>query len=314
MQHSNTHWLARCLRRGQPLLGTLVTLQLEPWLDGDAPRLQMAATAAFAVVAHIGRVMSAHCPTSDLGRLARVEPGSALPVVLDPHTVAVLRAAQHWQRLSTGAFDPVAAARALAAAGLRPAFTRSGSTDAQAPGRLTRLRFVGIDQVLIDGPLALDLGGIAKGYAVDLAVETLRSHGVRSGLVNAGGDLRAFGPRRWPVAVARRGAGGLRIDEGPHMLCDAALATSESDWPGSELIATARHSSRRRAQHGCTGDIGNFQGHDREDIHCCCTVQAHDCTSADALTKWGLQARSRAASVRLARVLRASRAQLWRSA
>jgi FAD:protein FMN transferase len=42
---------------------------------------------------------------------------------------------------------------------------------------------------------ALQRGGIAKGFAVDCAVEALHGHGVAEGLVNAGGDLRGFGPR-----------------------------------------------------------------------------------------------------------------------
>ncbi|MEO9102129.1 MAG: FAD:protein FMN transferase [Burkholderiaceae bacterium] len=305
------HWLARCVRRGQPLLGTLVTLLLEPLSDAaddqrdddaaaDRARLHAAAAAAFAAVAHVGRVMSAHCAASDLGRLARIESGCTTTITLDPRTVHVLRAAQHWQRLSTGAFDPQAAARPLAAAGLRPALT---TVSIHASGRLGQLRFAGIDQVLTDGPLALDLGGIAKGYAVDLAVETLQQHGVTSGLVNAGGDMSAFGPRRWPIGVASRGLARAPID-GPRTLCNAALATSETGWHGSELIATARLGSRLRARRGL--------GH-RDDTSRCCTVQATDCISADAFTKWALQADSRAASIRLKRVLRANRATLWRS-
>ncbi len=296
------HWLVRCVRRAQPLLGTLVTLVLEPVADvaDDRAHLQTAAAAAFAAVAHVGRVMSAHCMRSDLARLARIEAGCSALIPLDPHTVRVLRAAQHWQRLSTGAFDPQAAARPLAAAGLRPALT---SVAADACGRLAQLRFAGVDQVLADGPLALDLGGIAKGYAVDLAVETLQRLGVASGLVNAGGDMRAFGPRRWPIAVTSRGAARAPID-GPQTLCHAALATSEAGWSGSELIATARLGSRWRAQ----------RGHARyDDTSRWCTVQAPDCIRADALTKWALQADSRAASVRLKRVLRANRAVLWQS-
>jgi thiamine biosynthesis lipoprotein len=39
----------------------------------------------------------------------------------------------------------------------------------------------------------VDLGGIAKGFAVDRAVETLQDNGVTAGIVNAGGDLRTFG-------------------------------------------------------------------------------------------------------------------------
>ena len=46
-------------------------------------------------------------------------------------------------------------------------------------------------------PLALDLGGIAKGHAVDRAVAALRAGGARAGRVNAGGDLRVFGTPDW---------------------------------------------------------------------------------------------------------------------
>ncbi|MGE0764632.1 MAG: FAD:protein FMN transferase [Bdellovibrionales bacterium] len=48
----------------------------------------------------------------------------------------------------------------------------------------------------------LDLGGIAKGYAVDQAVDFLKAAGVKQGLVNAGGDLRAFGPRLQKIPIA----------------------------------------------------------------------------------------------------------------
>lgn len=56
-----------------------------------------------------------------------------------------------------------------------------------------------------DNPdVQLDFGGIAKGYAVDLAIALLRSMGVNHAIVNAGGDLRAIGNNRgpdWRVAV-----------------------------------------------------------------------------------------------------------------
>ncbi len=58
----------------------------------------------------------------------------------------------------------------------------------------------------------LDFGGIAKGYAVDLAVARLRELGVGSAIVNAGGDLRAFGlhgDRPWRVAVRKPGGGAI---------------------------------------------------------------------------------------------------------
>jgi len=82
---------------------------------------------------------------------------------------------------------------------------------------------------------AYDLGGIAKGYCVDRAVAELRRCGVQSGLVNAGGDLRAFGARAFPLH--------LRHPEDPRQLLpfgelrDAALATSATYLQGQERCA-----------------------------------------------------------------------------
>ena len=75
--------------------------------------------------------------------------------------------------------------------------------------------------------VSLDLGGIAKGYAVDCAVEKLRSLGVANALVKAGGDLRVIGapPGRtnWIVQLEDPAKGGRRVRV---LLRDAALSTS----------------------------------------------------------------------------------------
>jgi thiamine biosynthesis lipoprotein len=66
---------------------------------------------------------------------------------------------------------------------------------------------------LADPRVAIDLGGIAKGYAVDRAVEVLKQGGLSAGLVNAGGDIRGFGSpeggRDWQVGLQHP----LREDE-----------------------------------------------------------------------------------------------------
>src|SRR5207237_9076434 len=69
-----------------------------------------------------------------------------------------------------------------------------------------------------------DLGGIAKGFAVDRAVQILRRARLAFGLVNAGGDLRAFGNRRWPVHVRCPDAPGELLQLGS--LSNGAVATS----------------------------------------------------------------------------------------
>jgi thiamine biosynthesis lipoprotein len=115
--------------------------------------------------------------------------------------------------------------------------------------------------VKLDRKAQIDLGGIAKGYAVDRAVATLRCCGIKRGLVNAGGDLRAFGPGRWPILV--RGAGALALERG-------ALATSQylagrSPYRNDALITPA------------TGAV--------QEIDRAITVAAPNCALADALTK-----------------------------
>lgn len=261
-------------RRARPLLGTLVTIQVAQ-ADDDA--LQ-AVEAAFGVIALVHERMSAHSPASDLARLARARAGEAIAV--HPHTAAVLRLACLWRERSGGAFDAGLAGRRLAGLGLRPALAAGKGL------ALQEMRLDG-DVVHAEGPVVLDLGGIAKGYAVDMAVQVLRQRGVPSGLVNAGGDLRAFGPRAWrielqhPVVTTRtRRLLSLR---------DAALASSTRTAANGEFVATRRWPARWQ----------------------CSTVLARDCASADALTKWALQAPEPALQLRS--VLARNGARMWRS-
>lgn len=268
------------LQRARPLLGTVVAIQLPLEHAGNAAQAMQAVDAAFAEIATIERLMSAHRHDSDLATLARARGGAA--ITLDARTIAVLQLAQGWCSASRGAFDPRRAGESLARAGLRPGLAAS----AEATASLRSLRFLDACTVVPTGPLPLDLGGIAKGYAVDRAVATLRAHGLACGLVNAGGDLRAFGPRPWSIevqhpSVTARSRRLLRLREG-------AIASSVSSRDAG-FVATRRRPARW--QH--------------------CTVLARDCATADALTKWALQ--DPEPSLALRRALRQNGARLWRS-
>ena len=73
-------------------------------------------------------------------------------------------------------------------------------------------------------PLHIDCGGIAKGYAVDCALDALRTAGCTAGLVNAGGDLRVYGSHTQTLL--------LRCSDGSYLPCElheAALAVSDLD-------------------------------------------------------------------------------------
>ena len=187
-------------RRAKPLLGTLVEITIPA---GDDDAFLRATNLAFTEVAEVHRAMSFHDAGSDLRALARAAAGAVLQ--LSPHTWRVLSLALEMEARSDGVFN-AAVAPALVANGLLPM-----PDGAQAP--LARSLAEGIEllpghRLRVRSPLWVDLGGIAKGHAVDRAVVCLQSMGVASGLVNAGGDMRAFGSGAHPVRL--RVAGGLR--------------------------------------------------------------------------------------------------------
>lgn len=277
-------------QRAQPLLGTVVIVRIvcreQNGRSGIEAGCDAAFEAAFAAVRHVSAVMSAHHPGSDLGRIARGRPGSVLE--LDPHTVQVLRLARYWHVLSRGAFDPVRAARQLHRRGCRPGFAGAQVVDAAALRDITECSPT---EILLEKPVLIDLGGLAKGYAVDQAVAALRAHGVTDALVNAGGDMRAIGDLAWPIAFrhAQHATHTRRMRHMSH-LHNAALASSAADV-GSDFVPTLRRRDSARWSS--------------------CSALAADCASADALTKWGLQSSEQAPALR--RALRAHHAQLWRS-
>jgi thiamine biosynthesis lipoprotein len=119
--------------------------------------------------------------------------------------------------------------------------------------------------------VSIDLSGIAKGFAVDRAVDVLRAHGVGAGLVNAGGDLAAFGRSPWSVH--------LRDPRDPRrLLCrrdltDAALASTGLDF---DPLHTAQAAGSAIIDPRSGGSVGAIIG---------ASVCAPSCMIADALTK-----------------------------
>jgi len=204
------------VRRARPLLGTIVEIAL----PGDGEDRAAAIAAAFGVVEEVQRRMSFHEAESTLTRVNRE--AASMPVPVDAWTFAVLQMAAELHRDSGGLFD-IAVAPRLQELGYLPGPRRNGAEGTFADVELIATEGGGTVRFHVPG-LALDLGGIAKGFAVDRAVESLRAAGIVSGLVNAGGDLCAFGEAPFPVVIrdpGNPGASLLTLE-----LRDAALATS----------------------------------------------------------------------------------------
>lgn len=105
-----------------------------------------------------------------------------VPIEIQPDTWRVLQLARRLHEITDGVFDPCLPNR---------------------PGGLQDVELGPSPMLVCHAPVAIDLGGIAKGYAIDRAVEKLIEHGCCAGLVNAGGDLRVFGERDEPILLRR---------------------------------------------------------------------------------------------------------------
>ena len=250
--------LAGTVRRAQPWLGTLVGIEAA----GLPPmQLSRAIDRAFRAVARVHGLMSFHEPDSELSRLNRQ--AHAGPVPMSGHLRRVLRAACRLSALTDGRFD-VTVAPTLVRWGYLPELP--GST--QTTGNWRDIAFCPDGAVRFVRPLLVDLGGIAKGYAVDLAIAALRRAGVPQACVNAGGDLRFYGhePRRIGVRDPAR----IRLL--PPML-QGAIATS--------CVADTR---RRHGQTWRSPLVDPHTGRAVTDAGSV-TVLARCCLHADALTK-----------------------------
>jgi thiamine biosynthesis lipoprotein len=190
----------------EPHMGTTARIVL---YAPDEATAKQAARAAFARVAELNKIMSDYDADSELMQLCKSAGGATVPVSRD--LFRVLEESQKYAKLSDGAFDvsigPVVRLwRKARKTGVLPsaddikrALERVDfrKIALEPNGRTVRLMLMG---------MLLDLGGIAKGYAADAALEVLRMHGIRQALVQLGGDIAVGdappGVAGWRIAVA----------------------------------------------------------------------------------------------------------------
>lgn len=250
------------LTRARPLLGTLVEISAR---GASTPALNTAIEQAFVAVERIQSLMSYHDPKSDVSRLNR---SGTTGITVDPHTWFVLDTARSIAEESNGLFD-ISIAPELVREGYLPHHADFAPVDATANWRHIELQ--SDHRVRLSRPLHIDLGGIAKGYAVDCAIRALQHAGISAGRVNAGGDLRVFGEAAETIHV-RHPAEATQLLP----LCqlhEGAVATSASYYSQRQnkgrVITPLIHATMRQP---CT---------DTRSV----SVLADHCMLADALTK-----------------------------
>lgn len=242
-------------------------------LDGgvtDPDRLQAECQATVHLV---DRQMSTWTPGSDLMRLNAAPVGEW--VTLPRELLTVLQAGLQISRLTEGAFEmnlgDAVRAWGFNTAAPSLAAIRAASAAPRIPA--TEALEIGDDCARALAPLALDLSGIAKGYAVDRLAELLADRGLTHALCEIDGELRATGPRRdgspWSVAVQDPGGDGIHS---VFDLCAGAIATS-GDYRHFVTVRGARLSHTMDPKRGAP----------LVDAPASVTVIAPTCIMADAM-------------------------------
>jgi len=209
----------------QAIMGTAIRVEL--WSESGG----VGAAAIDAVMAEmhrIDRAMSPYKPHSELSRINRDAVDQ--PVKVSREMFALLARAQDFSRLSAGAFDIT-----YAAVGHLYDY-RAGTAPTTAEVKTARAA-IGWRNLILDpltrtvrfarAGMRIDLGGFAKGHAVDRAALLLAERGIAHAIVSAGGDSRVLGDRRgrpWTVGIRDPRRPGAVVAVLP--LEDTAMSTS----------------------------------------------------------------------------------------
>jgi thiamine biosynthesis lipoprotein len=184
------------------VLGTVCTINL--YERGTAPLYR----SLFARIREIEGMMSANQAGSDLDRIN--QNAGLAPVPVGPELITVLSRARYFAELSGGAFDPTIgplvklwgigtdAARVPAEEEIRAALDKVNWRDLEIDAA------AGTAYLTRPG-MALDLGGIAKGYAADAAAALLREAALPRAVIDLGGNIFALGEKAggkpWRIAI-----------------------------------------------------------------------------------------------------------------
>jgi thiamine biosynthesis lipoprotein len=218
------------VRMSRQVMGTLASIEAVGRREQES-QLREAIGRAYAAIDDAESRMSHYRQDSLVGRINRQ--AAVNPVPLDEWTWQVLVESRRYWELSGGAFDPTCGP-------VIEMWKRCGTQNRlPTPEEIAAAKaLTGFDKVELDaGPpptirftrpgMRLDLGGIAKGYAIDVAAGELRKAGCLGGMVDIGGDIRAFGEpsddEHWQIAVQNPfGQGAMLVLS----VNDAAVCTS----------------------------------------------------------------------------------------
>jgi thiamine biosynthesis lipoprotein len=215
-------WVSRTV---DGIMGTRITVEL--WAE-DSGAGNQAIDAVMDEMRHIDESMSTFKPTSEVSKVNRL--AAQEPVKISPELFGLLQTALEYSRITDGAFDIT-----YASVGFMYDFhAHTRPTEAQIASALPAVNY---HHLLLDAKtqsvrfsqpgVRIDLGGIAKGFAVDRGIEILQQRGMTRALVTAGGDSRIIGDRfgkPWIVGIRHPDHPDQVVARIP--LVDTAISTS----------------------------------------------------------------------------------------
>lgn len=216
---------AEWIKSSEAIMGTVVTLEFWSEDPKQAPRIT---DAVMDMMRGVDKQLSPYISSSELYRV-NAEAFSH-PVKISNNFVGLLEKSRYYSELSDGAFD-ITFASVGHLYDYREGVAPADKTIAETLDAID-YRHVILDKEnstvrFAQANVKIDLGGIAKGYAVDQAIDILSGFGVTSAIVSAGGDTRMLGNRRgepWIIGIQhprKKGEFAVRIP-----LEDSAISTS----------------------------------------------------------------------------------------
>lgn len=216
---------AQWYNQSQDIMGTRITVEL--WSE-DQQKAEQAIESVMHEMRQIDARLSPYKENSDLSKLNRQAAKSAVP--LSDELFLLLNKALDYSRLSDGAFD-------ISFASVGQFYDYREQQQPQQKTLQTHLPAIDYRSIVIDSEkrtvrflhplLKIDLGGIAKGYAVDRGIELLKQQGIVSAIVMAGGDSKILGDRGnqpWLLGIRHPRSEGKLAVKLP--LTDTAFSTS----------------------------------------------------------------------------------------
>lgn len=193
----------RIFRKSLILMDTLTTITV---VADSEKKAESGIDAAFLEIKKLEKLISFWDPESEISSVNKN--AGVLPVKVSPQTLDLIQYALYISEKTDGAFDPT----------IGPVIRQWDFKKQKkpAPAKLGEaLKLVNYREMKIDGKnstaylakkgMSFDTGGIAKGYAADLAEKVLKSKGIKAGLIAIAGDIKGFGRKPdgkgWIVAI-----------------------------------------------------------------------------------------------------------------